>query len=581
MPKPPSETGFKVDVSDLLRTGWYPDRFSRDAPFWSDTDGLDFTNHGFERRSGASSIVDLSAENIRGITTGTEFDTKVIYAGDLTSLWAYRQDTGLAVDVGSTYALVESGGSTSWDSGTTTWDSGNTVWDDGLVEPSLWDFANFGDWVIATNGNDEPQIKKSNVTFSDLISGTVSGGSVNAAGSGQAESDDITFTGGSGTGLLVTVTGVNGGGVTSFEITDYGSGYTDGDTLTQATTTGSGTGFTLDVTVSDSPYTTAYALAQLGPHVLMFNLSTSTQDRPYDYAWCDEDNPDVWVAAAANAAGSLTIREATTDIRCAVPLGRGIAVYTTDQMFIVSYLGAPFYFGHVAALTHGVGAVSKQSVVSVGNINYGLSKEGFFLTDGSTAQAIGETQGVDDYVRDKIAQSEYSKVNAWHNKERNEVVWNLPLGSTSMTTEVYYNYETGVWGKRTSTLSFGISSGVFDYPIVGNNTGELYFANTGNNAFDVVGTTTAHDLGDADAIKELTSIRVGKLGAGMPTVRVGWSDSSNGTPTYVNTFTVDNTFVEHNLRTAGRYLFLEFTSSGADFWEITDLVVQGRTAGTR
>jgi hypothetical protein len=313
----------------------------------------------------------------------------------------------------------------------------------------------------------------------------------------------------------------------------------------------------------------------------MFNVSTSTEERPFDFAWCAEDDPDTWVAASTNAAGSLTIREAKTQIRAAVPLGRSIAVYTSDQLFVVNYLGAPFYFGYTTALTHGVGAVSKQSIVSVGNLNYGLSKEGFFSTDGATAQDIGELSGVNAYVKNNVATSEYTKITAWHNKESSEVVWNLPLGSSNITTELYYNYEQAVWGKRTSDITFGYSSGVFDNPVIGDAGGELLYANGGNNAFDVIGTSKAHDLGDADVIKELTSIRVGKIGTGSPTIRIGGSDTPTGTPTYVNTFVVDNTFVENIVRTSGRYLFLEVSSTSADSWEITDLVIQGRTGGTR
>lgn len=581
MPREPSSTGFKVDVSELLNSGWSPDRFYRDVVFWADTDAVDFTEHGIRKRQGVSSIADLSSENIRGITTGSEYGTKVIYTGDLTSLWLYKLSDSSTKDVGSTYSLTETGGSTSWDSGSTTWDSGATVWDEGIVEPSLWAFSNFGTWVIAVNGVDEPQIKKSNVTFNDMLAGNVSGADVNAGGSGHAVDDAFTFTGGSGSGFTATVTEVNAGAVTALEITSFGSGFVDGETLSQNTSTGSGTGLTVDLSVSDSPYINAYTTAQLGPHILLFNVATSTEDSPYDFVWCSEDDPDVWVASSTNSAGGLTIREADTELRAVVPLGRSLAVYTTDQMFLVNYLGAPFYFGYSTALTHGVGAVSKHAVVSVGNKNYGLSKDGVFVTDGVTTQDIGKENGINDYIKTNIAESEYTKVTAWHNKENNEIVWNLPLDSTSITTELIHNYSLGTWTKKTSSLSFGTPSGVFDAPLVGDNTGNIWYANGGNNSISTEALSRAHDLGDADTVKELTSIRVGKIGTGTPTVDIGWSDTPTGTPVYVDSFLVDGTFVEHILRTSGRYLFIRVTSTGSDPWEITDVVVQGRTGGTR
>lgn len=582
MPRPQSETGFKIDLSELSRSGVQLNKFDKGIPFWKSVDGLQFTPSAFKRKPGRSLIVDLGAEPIRGIIAINEFGTKVAYAGDLSNLYSYRLDTDTTDTVGTGYSLIEKAGFSVWDSGSSTWDSGGSVWDEGILQASRWSFTRFGNWVLAANNIGPVQIKKNNINFNDLKSTEVSGGTVAAAGSSYAVGDTVTHTGGSGTGFTTTVTEISGGGVSAFEITNFGSGFTDGDTLTQNTTSGSGTGFTLDVTVPDAVFTRVRALARLKAHILAINYDTASVESPFDFSWCSEDNPDLWTPTSTNSAGSLTIREASTELKCVVPLGDGLAIYTEDQMFLVNYLGAPFYFGYSPVLGSGAGAVSSASVMTVDRLNYGLSKRGLFVTDGSSVTQLGVDEGISLYIRENIATTEYPQVSSFHNAIDNEVVWSMPINGAAPSEEIYYNYETGSFGLRAVTLSASFASGVFDNSLTGDTGGNLYFEGVGSSAQSTSGTTRAHDLEDADQIKELTSIRVGKRGNGIPVIEVGWSDTIDGSPTYTDSFSVNTSFIEEFLRTAGRYLFLRVTSSGvSDTWEITNIEVQGRMSGTR
>jgi hypothetical protein len=582
MPAPTSQTGFIVDISDLLRSGVQLNKFDRGIPFWKDVDGLQFTESGAKRRPGRTEIADFAGSVIRGITSVKEYDTKVAYAGDLTKLYSYRLDTDTIDTVGTGYVLTESSGATSWDTGTTTWDGETTVWDEGSNEADQWNFTTFGTFVLAADGVGKIKIKKSNVNFNDLFNDEVSLAAINAAGTGYVLGDTVTFTGGAGTGLTATVTEVLGGAVTAIEVTNFGSGYADADTLTQNTTSGSGTGLTLTLTVPDAAFTRVQGLARLGPHILAFNYDKGSIESPFDFAWCSEDDPDTWVAASANSAGSLTIREADTAIKCAAPLGDGIALYTENQMFLVRYSGAPFYFGYRPVMATGVGAVSVNSVVSVDRRNYGLSKRGFFVTDGVQVEIIGREEGINSYLAENIASSEYSLVTAYHNKSNDEVVWLVPISSTAINKEIYYNYTYGTFGMRSVTLSAARSSGVFDNDLTGCVSGKLYSEGLGVSAQTTTATTRAHDLDDADRIKELTSIRIGKRGTGSPTLQIGWANTIDAAPIYTDTLMVTEDYKEFFLRTAGRYLFINVSSdSPSDSWELSHMVVKGRVSGER
>ena len=89
------------------------------------------------------------------------------------------------------------------------------------------------------------------------------------------------------------------------------------------------------------------------------------------------------------------------------------------------------------------------------------------------------------------------------------------------------------------------------------------------------------DLGNADNVKELDSIRLGFRGTGCR-FRVGWAETEDGAPNWEPYITMEPGFPFHNLRTAGRWLFIEFRSDTLDDnWELMTIEVIGRGEGTR
>ena len=577
---------FPADLTPLIVSGWQTNKFDGSIPFWADVDGLQFTESGIRRRPGHSFLFrplnGATYKSIRGITSIQEYDTKVIYAGDLDKIYRYKASDPTSTDgtvVGSGYNLIENSGESVWDSGASVWDGGGTTWDAGINEPSLWSFTNFGTWVIAANDINPLQIKKNNETFAELSNNKANLLTITNGGSSYAQGDQVTFL----NGLTATVVAVASGVVSSLFVTNWGGTYTSNQALTASG--GSGANLIVTVTTSNCPFTRVKAVDKSGPHILAINYDKGSVSGEFDVAWCDEDDPDQWDPfASGSAAGSLTLREASSPLKCIVPLGENKAIYTDDQMFILSYLGSPFYFGYQTAMTSGVGAVSSKSVVSVDRLNYGLSRRGFFETDGNSVKRIGDAEGINRYVLANVSEGEYSKVIAYHNKEHNEVIWSLPLEANVNNIEISYNYSTGVFSKRTAATTAAAESGVFHHPITADDTSRIYFEDGSSSPHVTTATTKAHDLEDPYAIKEITSIRVGKVGEGNPKVSVGWASSINDEPTFYesDSFYVDAKYKEYNVRTSGRYLFLKVESSGsADTWEISNIVIKGRLRGFR
>ena len=593
--------GFKFDATDLLKTGVYPEAFDRRIPFWETVDGVQYTEFGMRRKAGRDQKHDFSTGShtttkpIRGIATTSEFNDKVAYIGALDKIFSYRlskEGLATAVDtVGTGYNLLETAGATTWQYSSTdatvdVWDSGDTVWDEGINEAEQWSFETFGSFVIGANGSNKPVIKKNNVNFNTFHDDQVSGATIlpsNTGGAGYSVDDNLTTTvsSGLGSGLTATVTEVSGGAITAFEITSFGnSSYSNGDVITFS---GGSSSATATLTVPNISYDKVKIFKRQGPHMLAFNYQKSGVDYPTTFSWCSADDLDDWVGSPTNTAGDLQIREATGEIRCVTQLGNNLAVYTQNQMFVVSYIGLPNIFGYKPALDGVVGAVSPHSVVAVGRMNYGLSRDGFFVTDGASSKMIGRDSGMNRFFRENASFTELGQVFAFDNSKENEVVWGVPLDGAKITKEIYYNYKTNQWGMRDSNISAYHDRGIFNEPLSAD-TSKFYFEGTIPTLADpaVSAVTKAHDLNNADRIKEITALRVGKTGVGSPTVSIGFTNTIDATPTYSDNFVVDDTFKSFPVRTAGRYIHLKVESSGTnDTWELTDMIIQGRFEGER
>lgn len=572
--------GWKFSLKDELKTGMYPEQFTRKIPLWKTGQNVQFTPYGVQKIQGWDTIYDAgNGEPIRGITQKSEDlgATLALYYGDLTKLHRYDVTNSTYTEVGSGYNLYENSGSSLWDSGSTTWDSGTTLWDEGIIKASHWSFAAFGTFTLATNGVDYPLIRKGDYKFAEMVGG-VTGIFITSGGTGYVVGDTLTLTGGDGSGATAYVVAVDGGTgeIDKIGILSAGTGYT---TVPTGYTGGTGTGATFTFSVCDIDVNTVLCWVTRGPHVLGFNTSTSEKE----FIWCDAGDVDTWVAASNNLAGQLEIRELKSPIRAAVPLGDFIAVYGDDQLFLVSYLGNDLVFGYRPAL-NGIGAVGSKAIVSVDRKNYGCSQQGFFVTDGASFEYIDEP-AVRTYFKNNVNAAQAAKCIGFHDEENTQIRWYFPTSATTNQSGLSYNYKNGTWAIIVEDKSAGQERLILSTPITGDELGVLYREAYGNNA-DGSGMTAwvrskPMDWQNADLIKELDSIRIGYVGSGLQ-YRIGWSETEDGTINWGAYTDMATGFDFHNLRTAGRYLHLELYSADLnDYWEVMDIELIGRMEGTR
>ena len=219
---------FPADLTPLLLSGWQTNKFDKSIPFWAEVDGLQFTDTSIRRKPGRSLIGDFSSQPIRGLFSINEYDTKVLYIGDLTNLYRWKLDdpTTIGTVVGSGYSLIETGGASVWDNGQAVWDNGDAVWDEGSIVASAWSFTNFGTWVFAADNVGRIKVKKDNEVFGELFTDSVSGAVISNSGTGHAVGDTLTFTGGAGQNFAVEVTEINNTFNVTNNLTKYAGKHT-------------------------------------------------------------------------------------------------------------------------------------------------------------------------------------------------------------------------------------------------------------------------------------------------------------------------------------------------------------------
>lgn len=461
-----------------INSGLKLDPYPLQPVLWIDGDNIHFGPNGVEKIKGFSAtFATTPTKPIRGmVQLLNSSGTQQLFFGDQNDI--YRSNAlGAPVSVGSGF----------------TGNLNETV----SALASTWSMTNFGDFIMATNGVDTPQIYKG-TSFANLA-------------------------------------GIN--------------------------------------------FTTAEIFVKRGPHVLALNLNTDNRE----FKWSDEDAPEVWVPTASNAAGDLLIRELESQIMAAVPLGDRIAIYGKDSMYIVTYVGTPNYFGYKPG-PNGIGAVGKKAVVARGRLNYGLSQQGFWETDGVTFRYIDDGE-VRDFLQDNLNFSQASKVNGYNDELNNQITWYLPTGTGEPEIGLSFNYQNRTWSRTTNGFTSSIERQVFTNSVVADKDGDVFFNNFGVDADGAALSaniqSTAVDLGQPDLIKEISAVRIGYIGSGLR-FRIGTSDTADGTPTF-------GSFIENPVgyeftavQVAGRYIFLDLDSQDiGDKWSVEAIDFYGRLGGTR
>jgi hypothetical protein len=228
-------------------------------------------------------------------------------------------------------------------------------------------------------------------------------------------------------------------------------------------TTGIGTRATA---IAGAPTKSKYALVSTPDrHLVCFGTEStlgdpSTQDPMYVRFSSQEDIND-FVATATNTAGGQRLTDGNEIISALRSRGQ-ILIWTDTSIHGQQYLGPPYTFGF-QQLGANCGIIAPHASVDVNGVAYWMSKDAFFVFDGSVKKIPCTVQ---DYVFEDLNIAQATSVNAGINTQFNEVTWYYPsLSSDYVNRFVTYNYMENVWSVGTMARTAWTDIGTFDKPL--------------------------------------------------------------------------------------------------------------------
>ncbi len=198
--------------------------------------------------------------------------------------------------------------------------------------------------------------------------------------------------------------------------------------------------------VSGGGFTTAEIVDKMRVHVLLMNTDLD----PAAIHWCDLDDHTDWTPLATNAAGAIRIRKLDSPIRASAPLGTGTAIYGSDAVHLLTYVGSPLYFVEQRIL-EGIGAVSKKAVIPYDRLNYGFGLRGIWRTDGAGFQYV-DRPDMHDFIFSDLNRDKLDLIVAWPDLSEGMLVWFYATeDSEELDRAVGYDPVRGDW----TVLAYG------------------------------------------------------------------------------------------------------------------------------
>ena len=218
--------------------------------------------------------------------------------------------------------------------------------------------------------------------------------------------------------------------------------------------------------VAGAPTKSKYALVSTPDrHLVCFGtesvLGDPTSQDPMFVRFSDQENIGDFVATATNTAGGQRLTDGN-EILAALRSRGQILIWTDTSLHGQQYLGPPYTFGF-QQLGANCGIISPHSAADVNGVAYWMSKDAFFVFDG-TVKKIPCT--VQDYVFEDLNIVQATSVNVGINTQFNEVTWYYPsLSSDYVNRFVTYNYMENVWTVGTMARTAWTDIGTFEKPM--------------------------------------------------------------------------------------------------------------------
>ena len=248
---------------------------------------------------------------------------------------------------------------------------------------------------------------------------------------------------------------------------------------------GSGTNFA-DLTNWDSTWRAA-SLRAFGDQLIALNMTEGATSYPTRIRFSDITTanavPGSWDATdATKSSGFIDLVQIPTEIRDGLTLGSNFIIYSSDQTWLMEFIGGQFIF-QTRKLFNDAGVINQNCVVEVEGKHYCFGAFDIYMHDGTSKQSICD-QRVKSFIFDNINNDKADVCFTQHNPILNEIMFCYQSGdSDAEFPNANRCNRAAVYNYRNNTFSF------YDLPNVSSGT----LANV-NSVSTYANTSATYDL---------------------------------------------------------------------------------------
>ena len=172
-------------------------------------------------------------------------------------------------------------------------------------------------------------------------------------------------------------------------------------------------------------------------------VGTSYGDQPHRW-WCSAINDySSWVPSVTTQCTSGLLVDTPGAILGLRRLGADVIAYKKRSIYRGTYVGPPEVW-RWTLISSDIGAVSQESIVSVGYAHYFVGDEDIYGFDGTTPVSI--SAGVREWFFARLNKTYAYKIRATHDRLNGRILWHYPTTGATLDSVLVYDYRTKRWG---------------------------------------------------------------------------------------------------------------------------------------
>jgi hypothetical protein len=308
-----------------------------------------------------------------------------------------------------------------------------------------------------------------------------------------------------------------------------------------------------------------------------FLFALGAGGNPRKVQWSDQEDNTTWTPSALNQAGDFELQTAGK-ILCGERTRYGTLLLTNIDAHMATYQGPPFIYGF-ERIGVGCGAISAQASVSLDNGAVWMSDGGFYIFDGTVKPINCE---VSDHVFSDINYGQKAKVTGILNIDYFEIIWFYPSeGSSECDRYVIWNYRENTWSIGALARTTGVSSGVFQKPIMISPSGYVYDHEIG---YDYDGgvpyaETGPIEFGNGDQIMVARQVVPDEKTQGQVNISFKTRMAPEGVETTHGPYVISSKYTD--VRFSGRQISFKIQGAELGDWRVGNFRLEAKAGGKR